>query len=241
MEIPTLYIDNKEKSYVVDAIFEYPEYFPKVEIVQLGVDDDETGEFIETADFSNDRYSFAAERKVIHTQKKDKNGMLKEGDFHTSLIKHRLKDQLAKLRLYWAGNRHLLCEGYLLNYAVRHPGSMELAYSMVGYCGVMGISFQECYDLEDLIYRLYWINRLSGAEPLKRSDIQDEAKYINYQIVAMSKIPSVGPKRAKIIFQKYSTIANILENIDKLHKIKYIGESTQDAIRDFFFEDVLIE
>lgn len=243
-KLPKLLISNKEKDYVITAIEQYPEYFPDFEVVELVAYDDEIGEYFECGDFSNENYSFICEGKVIHLQEINKRtGFYKEGDFHTSLTSKRLQDQLAKMHIYYAGNRWLLCRGYLLNYSVAHPKTANYAASMIGYCGLMNISFRECYDMDDFLWNLYWINKESGKKPLKRSDVRTEAKWINKHLVALSKFPGIGMKRAKILLEECGNLAGLKEayDSDKLIKLKYIGESTVIAVRDFFYEEVILE
>lgn len=229
--LPELKIDAAEPNEMVLLIEEYPEYFPKFSVERLVVYDEELDEWIPVGDYTNEYKSFILERKVIHTLEKDPlDGLYRDGDFHTSLTKKRLQDQLAKMYLYYEKNRWLLAEGYLLNYAVKHPAQANFARSIIGHCGTMNICFRECYDKEDFLLNLYWINRESGSEPFLRQDVKLESKKVLDQISAFSRISSVGSKRAKIIFATYPSVEEIFNNVHQLHEIKGIGKTTENAI-----------
>ena len=233
MSIPILYIDPNETNELILMIEEYPEHFPRFEIKWIEVYDEQLDEHIRIADYSNEHYSFFAERKVIHTRKIDSfDGFFEDGDFHSSLMSKQLQDQLAKMHIYCKKNKWLLTEGSLINYAIKHPAQANYAYSMVGHCGTMDISFRECYDKEDFLLNLYWINRESGSDPLTRQSVSKGKKLIS-QLESFSAIPNVGEKRAKIIFRKYPSIDEVLANRDILHKIKYIGPKAQEAINEW--------
>lgn len=233
MQIPTLYIDPNEPNTLITKIEEYPEYFPRFEVKWIEVYDNMLDEHVRIADYSNEHYSFFVERKVIHTMNTDaSDNMYKDGDFHSSLMSKQLQDQLAKMHIYCKKNKWLLTEGSLLNYAIKHPAQANYARSMIGHCGTMDISFRECYDQEDFILNLYWINRESGSEPLLRQDVKEKTKFIS-QFAAFSKIPGVGIKRAKIIFAKFPTVMEVLNNVDQLHEIATIGKKTENSIRDW--------
>lgn len=224
-------------------IEEYPEYFPKFVVKQLSIYDDDLEENVQVCDYSNEFNSFAVERKVIHTLEKDRDGYFKDGDFHSSLMSKRLQDQMAKINFYYDRNKWLLTEGSLINYAVKHPQQANYAYSMIGHCGTMNISFRECYDREDFLLNLFWINKESGSEPFTRQDIKSGKKSIISQMSSLAKIPSVGPKRAKIIFadKNYNSIKKIIDNVDSITELRNIGKTTQEAIRDWAFTELEIK
>ena len=231
--LPILIIDPNEPNSLITRIEELPEYFPRIEVKWIEIYDEVLDEHIRIADYSNDKESFFCERKVIHTRKRDPyDGFFMDGDFHSSLMDKQLQDQLAKMHIYCKKNKHLLTEGSLINYAIKHPAQANYAYSIVGHCGAMDISFRECYDQEDFLLNLYWINRESGSEPLTRQDVKDHKKFIT-QFSAFSRIPGVGEKRAKIIFAKYFTVMDVLNNVDSLHEINTIGKKTEDSIREW--------
>ena len=236
--ISTLYIDPNEPNDIILMIEEYPEFFPRFEIKWIEIYDEQLDEHVRIADYSNENYSFFVERKVIHTRKIDSfDGFFQDGDFHTSLMTRQLQDQLAKMHIYCKKNKWLLTEGSLINYAIKHPAQANYAYSMVGHCGTMDISFRECYDKEDFLLNLFWINKESGAEPLTRQDVKKKEKFIT-QFAAFSRIPSVGIKRAKLIFAMYPTVMEVLDHVDQLHEIMKIGKKTEDSIREWAINQV---
>lgn len=233
MQLPTLVIDPNEPNSLITKIEEYPEYFPRFEIKWIEVYDEILDEHVRIADYSNDKKSFFVERKVIHTRKIDPyDGFFEDGDFHSSLMSKQLQDQLAKINIYCKKNKWLLTEGNLLNYAIKHPDQANYARSIIGHCGTMDISFRECYDQEEFLLNLYWINRESGSDPLLRQDVKESQKFIS-QFSAFSRIPGVGIKRAKIIFAKFPTVMEVLNNVDQLHEIATIGKKTEASIRDW--------
>jgi len=237
--LPILYIDPNEPNEMILLIEEYPEYFPRFEVKWIEVYDNLIDEHVRIADYSNDKQSFYCERKVIHTRKIDpQDGFFQDGDFHSSLMTKQLQDQLAKMHIYVKKNKWLLTEGSLINYAIKHPAQANFAYSMVGHCGAMDISFRECYDKEDFILNLYWINRESGSDPLLRQDVKKDGKKAISQFSAFSRIPGVGIKRAKLIFATYPTVMEVLDNIDSLHEINTIGKKTEASIRSWAIDQV---
>ena len=236
--LPTLFIDPNEPNSLITHIEELPEYFPRIEVKWIEVYDNLIDEYIRIADYSNEHYSFFVERKVIHTRKRDPyDGFFMDGDWHSSLMDKQLQDQLAKMHIYCKKNKHLLTEGSLINYAIKHPAQANYAYSIVGHCGAMDISFRECYDQDDFLLNLYWINRESGSEPLTRQDVKKNTKFIS-QFSAFSRIPGVGIKRAKIIFAMYPTVMEVMNNIDSLHEINTIGKKTENSIRSWAIDQV---
>lgn len=241
MNLPKLLIDSHEPNDMILLIEEYPEYFPKIEVKELVVYDEELDDHVQVCDYTNEFDSFALERKVIHTRKVDFDGHYKDGDFHVSLMKKQLQDQLARINMYYEKNKWLLTEGYLINYMVKHPQQASYAYSMVGHCGTMNISFRECYDREDFLLNLYWINRESGSEPFKRQNVKSAEKQVITQFQSLSTIPRVGSKRAKFIFATYPTIMEILENRHELRKINNIGKKTEEAIINWAEEQIEVE
>ncbi len=238
--LPILYIDPNEPNSLITKIEEYPEYFPRIEVKWIEVYDEVLDEHVRIADYSNDKESFFLERKVIHTRKKDPyDGFFMDGDFHTSLMAKRLQDQLAKMHIYCKKNKHLLTEGSLINYAIKHPAQANFAYSIVGHCGAMDISFRECYDQDDFLLNLYWINRESGSEPLLRQSVKKSKKPIS-QLQSFSAIPGVGEKKAKIIFREYPSVDEVLANRDILHKLFNIGKKSEEAISKWASEHIEI-
>lgn len=172
----------------------------------------------------------AVERKVIHTNKRGHNGLFEDGDFHTSLMQQRLQDQLAKMNFYYEKNKWLLVQGYLINYAVKHPEQANYAYSMIGHCGTMNISFRECFDLQDFLINLYWINRESGSEPFKRTKVKGTGRKLISQLESLADIPGVGMKRAIAIATVLPTLEEIIINREDLNEIENIGKKTKDAV-----------
>lgn len=229
-KIPKLLIDDREPNVMILLIEKYPEYFPKIEVTRLDVYDELLDEWFQAADYTNEFHAFAVERKVIHTLERDHDGYYKDGDFHTSLMRHQFQDQISKIYYYYDRNRWVLTEGYLINYAVKHPKQANYAYSMVGHCGAMNVGFRECYDKEDFLLNLYWINRESLSEPLERQDVKETMKLPISQLASFARIPGVGEFRAKKIFKTYPTIEEIILHKDELHKIVDIGKKTEEAV-----------
>ena len=196
--LPILIIDPNEPNTIILKIEEYPEYFPRFEVKWIEVYDEILDEHVRIADYSNDKESFFCERKVIHTRKTDpQDGFFQDGDFHSSLMTHQLQDQLSKMHIYIKKNKWLLTEGSLINYAIKHPAQANYAYSMVGHCGAMDISFRECYDQDDFLLNLYWINRESGSEPLLRQDVKKDGKKVISQFNVSSNNCSAGVNSKK--------------------------------------------
>lgn len=233
VNLPKLFIDSGEPNTLILEIEKYPEHFPRFEVKELTVYDEELDEYIRTCDFTNEYDSFALERKVIHTNQRGHDGLFNDGDFHTSLMQQRLQDQLAKMNFYYEKNKWLLAQGYLINYAVKHPEQANYAYSMIGHCGTMNISFRECFDLQDFLINLYWINRESGSEPFKRTKVKGTGRKVVSQLESLADIPGVGIKRAIIISKVLPNIEEIVVNREELHEIDGIGKKTKEAICDW--------
>lgn len=233
VNLPKLLIDSGEPNTLILEIEKYPEFFPRFEVKELRVYDEEFDEWIRTCDFTNEYDSMAIERKVIHTHQRDNDGLFKDGDFHPSLMQQRLQDQLAKMNFYYERNKWLLTQGYLINYGIKHPDQRNYAYSMIGHCGTMNISFRECFDLEDFLINLYWINRESGSEPFKRLKVRSAGRKVISQLESLSDIPGVGIKRAIAIARVLPTLEEIIINREDLTDIDTIGKKTQEAICDW--------
>ncbi len=233
VNLPKLFIDSGEPNTLILEIEKYPEHFPRFEVKELTVYDEEFDEWIRTCDFTNEYDSMAVERKVIHTNQRGHDGLFNDGDFHTSLMQQRLQDQLAKMNFYYEKNKWLLAQGYLINYAVKHPEQANYAYSMIGHCGTMNISFRECFDLQDFLINLYWINRESGSVPFKRTKVKGSGRKVVSQLESLADIPGVGIKRAIIIAKVLPNIEEIVINREELADIDNIGKKTQEAICDW--------
>jgi len=235
--LPVLWIDSQEKSGVIDRIDELPEFFPRFEIKDLVVYDDVEDEWIKCGDYSNEYQSFIVEHKIIWSQRKKE-----EGDFHSSLIQKRLQDQCAKMHLYCENNKTLMIEGYLVNYAVSHPTTRNLAYSYVGKLANMNIGFTECYDEDEFLEKLYWINKESGKEAMARTDVKNEGRFIISQLVSLSKVKNIGPIRAKSLFRELGNIEGIIiwMNNNFTPNIKGFGPMSQQALWDWRYDEVII-
>jgi len=240
-KIPELWIDVQEKSGIIRLIEAHPELFPSIDVKELGFFDPDTDDYIQCGDFSNANRSFINEHKIIHTLKKDQNGKYKEGDFHPSLVSGRTQDQLAKMRIYYKTNRSFICEGSLLNYGIWHPTLRDKAYSLVGLCTNNDISFVECYNDEDFLEKLYWINRKSGTASVARTEIRNTGRFIIPQLASFKNVPNIGIGRAKLLFKKYGNIWSIIENRGCLSRDnKGIGPKTQEAFINWLHDEVII-
>lgn len=243
--IPKLIVDSGEPYDIINILEKYPELFPKFEVEEITVYDEDKDEWIRVGDFTNEFKSFVVERKVIHTYETDEytgKKELKYGDFHTSLMSKRLQDQLAKMHTYFPQNRSLMCLGYLVNYIAKNPRFQEFAYSIVGHCQQMNIGFLECYDMEEFLYKLYWINKESMKEPLERIDIKTESKFHIPQLHTLAKIPGIGTKRGRLLLEKLHSIQGVIEWMDNNNKpkIKGVGQSTIKNLVDWRYDEVFL-
>ena len=90
--------------------------FPNFKVEELKQYDENAEEWVQTCDVTNEFNSMAIEHKVIHKINKH-SGQTTWGDFHASITSKRLQDQCAKMHVFYEKNKHVIAQGYLVNYS----------------------------------------------------------------------------------------------------------------------------
>lgn len=246
-KIPKLIFDSHEQDIeIIKRIEEIEiEYkgevipmFPNFETRELVKYDPLKDEWVQVGDVTNEYESFILEHKTIY-KKNAITGELKWGDWHTSLTSKRLADQMSKLHMFYDSNRYILTLGHVINYISEYPRLRNLCMATIGMMGRMGISFIQCYDIDEYLEMIFWINNRSSDAPMTRQDIESSEPQSAF--TSIKKIPQIGKRKAEILFENLRNVDGIIDwsrNPDK-QKIKFIGDKSIEAIEKWRTQEFL--
>lgn len=183
-----------------------------------------------TGDVTNDKGTFCAEIKMSFS------------DFWASMVDGRIPNQEQKLYEYYSGGRYVFVEyGCLADLADMHGKDRNWIYSKFGEIENWDCKFREFDDMEDLAWKLYWLDQKLGTERKVR-DVQVRIYNKTVAQKVLAQFPGIS-KKGEEMLKELKTLGNVLDDLlnndgKKLSTIKGVAPLPKGKILSTMIEEI---